>query len=256
MKYNVVIENKVKAFIDAFINEYDFFCYQTVSEFYEKYVTNVPPAESYAGLTDVTYFHGGSKLVLIFDDFDYVIKIPFIYNIDKDEIIDIKKDIDIKENKFFEIFDDTDKCLEEVRISKAAIEANLSRFFALEEYGFAYKGVRIYFQEKVAVTCDQASYYTAYTTYEAQIKEAKEVLPTITSILSEYVYEDLDECEFLSPGLDVFITYLYKACKDKQEFIDLFTFILEEEIVDMHEGNCGYRNSDETEPVLFDYSSF
>lgn len=185
------------------------------------------------------YDNGATKGVLIFDDLDVVIKIPFqgcsgyYYT---------SESTDAEEKSSFEAFqgatvDDNpsgwDYCKRETELYEKARKAGVEEFFLEEEKLCEVNGYPIYVQKK--------AHSIGYESMES--KEIAAMRERIDNLL-----EKVDTMRMSGN----FITQLAVAYTfDK--LCEFFDFCKEQGITDLHSSNYGYYNN---KPIIVDYSGY
>lgn len=168
---------------------------------------------SYENLENIFYSYGASKLVIIDDDNDWVLKIPFC---DKA----------------------CDYCALEAENYKKAVEVGVEEGFAACHFLMEYEGAPCYIMEKVS--CDEQ-------TVESDFYE----------IGSNKLSGEMDEDEIYSylgsMDGDEIVDQLLEFYYDDGFLRDVYDFLSQNEINDLHTGNVGYRND---QLVLVDYSGY
>lgn len=201
---------------------------------------------------DWTYDAGISKCVLIFDNLDYVIKIPFYAEWFEGEEIDYDEENDepiyedgytadypfegievegyVKENHW-------DYCETESLLYKAAEKNGVAEYFAETIHiGYA-KDWPIYAQTRACMFCSEDSRTTR--SRKNYTDEEKETVKTIRSTTNFYLDDE---------WLMDFIAFWGQA-----RLMQLIQFCNEYFIDDLHNGNIGYVCG---APCLIDYSSY
>jgi hypothetical protein len=168
---------------------------------------------SYEDLGNISYFHGVTKLVIVDEDNDWVLKIPF-------------------SNKA------CDYCALEAENYKKAVEAGVEEGFAACYFLMEYEGAPCYIMEKVI--CDEEVVESDF--YE---------------IGSNKLSSEMDEDEIYSylGSMDSYeiVDQLLEFYYDEGFLGDIYNFLSENEINDLHTGNVGYRG---TNLVFVDYSGY
>ena len=211
-----VKKEKLKEILDA-LGDAEF-CSLNDNCFYEQVIQ--PFKENYKHT--FSYETGATKGVLIFPDLDFVIKIPFTYNSDDDELCGA---------------DDSgpgwNYCeVEEIKCQKAKI-FGVEGCFAETILVGEICNYPIYAQEKATVFTQGGS---------PSPKKSDEEYDRI-----EDMCDGMAECfnrVWLSDAFDYF---------GEKTFYELLSFIDEYDISDLHDANIGYIGM---RPVLVDYSSF
>lgn len=177
---------------------------------------------------------GASKLVIIPDDRDYVIKIPFNggYQWDWDN-----------DRYFFEPFngadddgDGNDYCAAEMKLYDRAVEEGYAEFFVAVEYAGDINGYPIYTQKRVKDFCKYIS------------DEEQKSYSSATSRTS-----------LNSTHIGRLPYYWAAACltvfeEDLQKFNAFIDFLRRTDIIkDLHTGNLGFLNN---KPVIVDYGGW
>ena len=160
---------------------------------------------------------GASRAVLIFDDFDYVIKIDFS---------------DMADEKY-------DFCDNEVYNYISAVSYNVSQYFAETWYGGRFEGVPFYLMEKAAINEDEIN-----DDIDSGSLANKSILSD-ESLEKSFPYMD---CNTKSTITDLFINYY-----DEEEIHELLDFCYSYAINDIHNENVGYIDN---KPVIIDYAGY
>lgn len=213
MKFNQEAINEI---LDALTNSDFTDLYEEV--FYDKII--FPFKEKYK--KSFRHASGATKGVLIFEQFNFVIKIPFNCNCDAETLLGA---------------DDSgpgwNYCeVEEIKCEKAEIFGVGDCFAKTIQVGEIF-GYPIYAQEYAKVYTDEGS---------PSPKKSNEELERV-----EDMCEGIGECFnriWLSDALDFF---------GEKVFYGLLSFIDDYDISDLHDANIGYIGM---RPVLIDYSSF
>ena len=205
--------------------------------------------------------YGYSRLALVFNDEDFVIKIPFTYSIDEDfclseeDMIKDKEEYGYKDNEFYyDEYDDayyylgkytgldeySDYCDQEVDFYYQAKDEGLEEFFAEEWYLGSINGVPFYAQIKAVSFDDYDREDNQNSVFSTRKKEIEKASDTIKKLDKEYCYRT---------GLwfaTVFALYGEEKFKSLMLFLDTW------DIHDLHDGNLGFIND---KPVIFDYTN-
>lgn len=186
------------------------------------------------------YNYGISKLVLIPDEYSFVIKIPFSctsytdydeYDNEEDRIAEFQGAHYVESCEW-----GWDYCRAEAEFYEAAKVRGVEKFFAPTIYIGDIKGWPIYIQDKCLIFAESN---LAYSHSEEDRNRSNEKLDNM-KIASERVPID-------------FIVDMFKDYPDK-EVADVFNFIDEAGITDLHGNNCGYNK--EGFVVFTDYSGY
>lgn len=181
--------------------------------------------KDYANKNGISFFHGASKLVIIDEESDWVIKLSYDCSPDVDEGME------------------SDYCRRELYNYKKACEEGVDKFFAEIHMIGKVDGIEVYLQEKLKVDdgveedVDQIFRDYVYSLDESYYDEIEDD-DERESILADDVYE-MDEGERI------------EAIFGFEE--RLITFIENNDINDLHSGNFGYRGAD---LVIMDYSGW
>lgn len=187
-----------------------------------------------------TYDYGVSKLVLIPDEYSFVIKIPFSCTAYTDY------DEDDNEEDIIEEFDGAhyiesdewgwDYCRAETEFYEAAKAHGVEKFFAPTIYIGDIKGWPIYVQDKCLIFEESNSRYSH--SEEDRCRSS----------------EKLDSMKIVSERVPIdFIVDMFKDYPD-EEVVGVFNFIDEVGIEDLHGNNCGYNKDGLV--VFTDYSGY
>ena len=217
-KYSKELEEIISAFQKCTIfsknNIYEDMFYDIVDEF----------KDYYKGRYSFVTATGASKGVMIFEDLDLVIKIPFEGYIDEDD------------NEFYD-FDGAENgwnyCEDEVEIYDCAKRNSLGDIFIETKLLTLVNDYPIYIQKYVNHT--DCIYHNPYP--------ASDVTKNKVTSYDE-VYEIDISIEWLS---SVFEYY------GEEKFENLLQFVLDVHIDDLHSANIGWDNN---RPVIFDYAGF
>lgn len=172
---------------------------------------------------------GATKLVLISKDSDIkkVIKLPFFRQENGDKLNGAQNSLGLI----------SDYCQTEVDIFQKAADVGLDEIFLeTKKIGAYNKELNIYIQDKV----DQIGIPNNYMNGLSCSKEESSYLSYYSS---NYGNVDLDTS---------FVSILYDYY-GKDFCDDIFSFILEENICDLHDENYGLKDG---RPVIFDYSGY
>lgn len=173
---------------------------------------------------------GVSQFVIINDDWDKVVKIPFtggyiIHCSDDDE-------------EEWEGFDDWSKdyCQYSLDLYNAACKEKIAPIFAEMQFlGETINGVKIYTQEKIFI--DHASSKTEYS--DDSFNKVKHNQSTIRSGWTRF------KPSWLATAID---------CYGEDLVNNFINFCIKNNISDTHDYNYGYRK--DGSPVIFDFASF
>ena len=181
--------------------------------------------KDYANKNGISFFHGASKLVIIDEESDWVIKLSYDCSVDVDEGME------------------SDYCKRELYNYEKACEEGVDKFFAEIHMIGEVDGIEVYLQEKLKVDdgveedVDKIFRDYAYSLDESYYDEIEDD-DERESILADDVYE-MDEGE----RIEAIFGFEEK----------LITFIEDNDINDLHSGNFGYRGAD---LVIMDYSGW
>lgn len=182
-------------------------------------------AKDYADKNGISFFHGASKLVIIDEESDWVIKLSYDCSIDVDEGME------------------SDYCKRELYNYEKACEEGIDKFFAEIHMVGEVDGIEVYLQEKLKVD-------------DGVEEDVDKIFRDYVYSLDESYYDDIeDEDERRALLADE----VYEM--DEGERIEaifgfeerLITFIENNDINDLHSGNFGYRGAD---LVIMDYSGW
>lgn len=192
-------------------------------EFYYKIVE--PFKENYKGNIYLDWASGATKGVLIFENYKFVIKIPFRYdrNYDDEQFCGANSE----KNHW-------DYCNVEAELYESACDEHVEDCFAKTELLGYVNGYPIYKQEMALIYTSADDSTTTHT---------KEDEKTVEVICDDSNY-DCFNTYWLS---DVFAYY------GEEKFYKLMNFIRNYDISDLHGNNIGYIGM---KPVLVDYSGF
>ena len=190
---------------------------------------------------------GVTKGVLIFPEFDKVIKIPFYGHFLTDEFEEALEDwenavedaVEPVEDDYIEEFvyaklpaeekDFGNYCALETELYKRAKQEHLEQYFAAEQILGSTKSFEVYIQDKADPFNDDNEDEAKTTSTTKRCKELR-------------VY-----CFNAAWITDFFEWY------GEEEFLRLSSFLQRYKITDLHAGNLGYIHG---APVIFDYSSY
>lgn len=173
--------------------------------------------------------NGLSKLVLVFNDLDFVIKIPFIGE-DEEEFYNSQESLQYENDKDYNFFD-WDYCGTEYLIYQIAKEFEVEKMFLETKPLDEINGLPVYIQEKAIVGKSQ------------MIQPSEKSKQKYSELLNkgEIPYYDV---------MQSFIEYYGDL------IIDKFTKFLERvNLGDLHSGNIGVSRFD-NRPIMFDYSGY
>ncbi len=171
---------------------------------------------------NVSIHDGASKICLVFKDHPFVIKWNYGY--------------------------DFEEALDEVKIYKAAVAANLAFFFPKTELFYEKNGVSFVLQEKIDCSVEDSGCN----------RELCKAIKRITKTPKDKIYRKI-QTEFnrvdggyhrhLNEEWAKMAIALYgkKACKS------LCKFIIAHKINDLHTSNLGYKNN---KPIILDFSGY
>lgn len=186
------------------------------------------------------YDYGVSKLVLIPDEYNFVVKIPFScmswtdYDEDdneEDKIAEFQRAYYIESGEY-----GWDYCRAEAEFYEAAKVHRVEKFFAPTIYIGDIKGWPIYIQDKCLIFEESNSRYSHSQEDRCRSREKLDSM----KIASERVPID-------------FIVDMFKDYPD-EEVADVFNFIEDARITDLHGHNCGYNKDGLV--VFTDYSGY
>lgn len=218
MKEKIDIEEQIMEalkncnFDDLDDNEDDFY-FKVVEPFKEKYHGQV------------SYATGATKGVLIFNDYNFVIKIPFRYDSNYDDSQFCGANCDCG----------WDYCEVEASLFSSAEDDHIEECFAKSEFIGEVDGYPIYKQEMATIYASSDK-----TTTSSHTKEDEEKVENICDT-------DNYDCFNTNWLSDVFAYF------GEEKFYKLMNFIRDYDIKDLHSNNLGYIGM---KPVLVDYSSF
>lgn len=243
MVLNSAMRYAVTKIINNIIDSYGIISRQSV----DKYVYS--PRKNIGKFYGEPYclYNGCSKLCIIFDNLeDWVVKLPIAYDLTSKDEAELRKisEPDVKKGKFNTYLTlQRDLCAHEVNIYQDAVLAGVEDFFAEEKKEFTYHGIPIYVQRKIE--CE-------YCNSDRHGDEKDEELDdTIDEILNNICISDVIDDLYEHTQ---FMEDLYKFSLTKQKFINLMSFIDDNNINDLHDENFGYDFNGE--PVFFDYSGY
>lgn len=165
---------------------------------------------------------GASKMCIVFDDFDEVIKIPF------DGVFQWKKSKPIVYQYYCNHIH-----LENTYYDKAS--SALRRILLKNEYIGKFGGLSIYTQKKIYQYFDEKYY-----------KNSREISQKVQEVINESRKKNKNKEELPHK---FFLADIAEAYPD-----DCSQIIREMDFTDLHEGNLGYL--EDGSPVIFDYAGF
>lgn len=196
---------------------------------------------------DCAYAYGASKFVIIPKHRDYVIKIPFSVQTDREDNGYWEGDDYIEDYGPFIPFSGAvypiegttgwDYCRAEAEYYKLASAAGLGQFFAKTKFIGKMRGFPIYVQEKCEMYKDVCLHHT--------IAEREDTLKRASSLTNS--------CMALNLSHDFLIELMKNV--DLHKIDKLFNFIEKYNITDLRSYNYGFRIKDHS-PVFTDYSSY
>ena len=157
----------------------------------------------YENLENISYFYGATKLVVIDDDNDWVLKIPFCDNA-------------------------CDYCALEAENYKKAIEAGVEEVFAACYFLMEYEGVPCYIMEKVS--CDEETVESDFYEIGSNKHSSEMNEDEIYSYLGSMDGEEI---------IDQLLEFYY----DEGFLQEINIFLSRNKINDLHTGNVGYRGT-------------
>ena len=230
-----IINNVINKFFSLVGEDWNFYI-DYESSYLEELVNSIPGCSLYIGAT---------KMVIVNDNCDFVIKIPFygeqIYDYDSDEYS--YEDFLYADNGY----NSWDYCLTETNIYNMAVKEGVEEFFPeTYEYQEGY-GIfpPVYIQKKMILWED--SHYEFESEEEKQ--EALAEIETYDSIFG--FCGDIDNR--MPPYIFIYICLHYYG---EDETFKLLRFIKRHNniINDLHCNNIGVRN--DGSPIIFDFSGF
>jgi hypothetical protein len=207
-----------------------------------------------------TWDNGVTKGVIIFKDFDFVVKIPFegsvgyieshyetpngrwIWSADSrfnSQVVRLEGQDEFTPFDGADTLDNWNYCAVESYLTEMAVEKGLIQCFAATEYFGEAKGHPIYFQEKCCMFSD-ASTSENKDKYKNRTKADYDSLTKIREKISFW--------EINNDWVLDFLIYWGEETLHK-----LAQFLFDYDIGDLHNGNIGYHNG---VPCLVDYSSY
>ena len=244
MKIDSAIRYTIKQFINDFISEYGLFTHRAMEK-YSKRNGNPYGTELYVNNYYLPFNvnYGATKVCLLFNNCEYVFKLPLYNNLEKHEEARITKQAVIKnKNGAYPVFStEDDYCKIEADNFAEAEVRGLDPYFAAEYKVMNYHGMPIYAQERISITYYDSDRYDEPVDddYWGEI---------------EYVINNLgatrEMCELADNEAFVEDLCEYSGA----DFEDLLNFIAEFSITDLHDENVGYDKNGC--PKLIDYSGF
>lgn len=182
-------------------------------------------AKDYANKNGISFFCGASKLVIVDEESDWVIKLSFDCSVDVDEGME------------------SDYCKRELYNYEKACEEGVEKFFAEICMVGEVDGIEVYLQEKLKVD-------------DGVEKDVDQIFRDYVYSLDESYYDDIEDEDERNA---ILTDDVYEM--DEEERIEaifgfderLITFIENNDINDLHSGNFGYRGAD---LVIMDYSGW
>lgn len=199
--------------------------------------------------SDCSYNYGATKLVIIPNDADYVIKIPFATQGEREDngYWDENDNYIEEEGKYIPLCGACyplseergwDYCRTETEYYALATEEGLNKFFAKTEYIGDYNGYPIYVQEKCTMYGDSPDLFTPEEREKASRRSST-----------------LRNGERVRSFGDDFMTSLFQFATE-EEIDSLFDFIDKYGIWDLHSSwNYGFLNKN-NHAVFVDYASY
>jgi len=192
--------------------------------------------EQFEERKDITIYNGVTKCVLVFDNDNKVIKIPFggffaaAENVDdENEFIWFTEADDINGGSYWNY------CENELMKYENAVDAGFGEFFAETEYCTMIDGTPIYKQEKcVAISCGG-------TPKNELSDNSKTVYKSNEDYQNSYINSD-----WVRAAID-----WYGASR----VLDFIHYIEDNNIYDLHNGNIGFSTWD-GRPVLIDWAGY
>lgn len=167
---------------------------------------------------DVHISDGASKICLIFDNFDFVIKWSTC-----------------GENE----------AMQEVDFYEEAKAQNLDKFFPMTEYFFSHNGIDFVVQEKISIQAEEV--HGEYMEYLSHIGR------TVPRYMINKVEKDLNKVS----GYTRRINRIWIACllsiHGKKATKALCKFVQEHDINDLHGANVGFKGN---RPIILDFSGY
>lgn len=215
-----------------------------------------------AGYKNFNILSGASKAAIVFEDFPFVIKIPFFNTSEWNSYYGtyeaVSMDLDYDEGVEYPLSGEKgfNYCQAEAELSDLARLYDIGELFAATEFYCTYKGCfdeewLIYIQEKVdeVYAYSDRSHNLTRESREHIATLQEETIQTMrarTGKARRYIFPPITFC---------------KALIDKYgeaKVIKLFQFCYIYNINDLHTSNIGYiiAPDEEIYPVLFDYSGF
>lgn len=240
----IPISSKDKEIIDSIINEF----FSTIGEDWDFYIDY---ESSYLeglvnSISGCHLYIGATKMVIVNDNCDFVIKIPFygqqIYDHDSDEYV--YEDFLHANNGY----NSWDYCLTETNIYNKAVREGVKEFFP-ETYEYQ-EGYNIfppvYIQKKMVLWEDSGyEYESEQEKYDALVMIEKTFHPIFD------FYGESHDC--MPPYI-----FIYKCLNyyGEDETLNLLYFIKHHNdiINDLHYNNIGVKN--DGSPIIFDFSGF
>ena len=203
-------------------------------------------------------YSGASKLCIVPQESEYVIKLPFLGEIYYDENgkpVLICFNYAKTENRW-------DYCKAELELYSKAADAGFAIFLAkTEEFGTTKSGHPMYIQEKVNVYGDCRHKYKKNVSDNAKSKTATVLEKYRDRYMHNRLNDEMTEEDFIGYTFaetgETFLSYLIDAYsyENVAKFAKWVYENAREIAADLHWGNIGFRESDGT-PCLLDFSGY
>lgn len=247
----------------SIINKTDLRYFNELNETNFEEAVDVYAMYDYLESYDIT---GASKGVLFLNDYpDLVVKIPFNCGAPYTVSVSINNSsMNTSSYTYREVSDrfesawqslpkdlqnelnhDWDYCEVETILYDAAKEREVEEYFAETIYIGEVQGFPVYVQEKARIYNGESEYKWDFSLEEMQ--QYKEIKSKVKEYLAYEEWESLDLGMPTGWAIDF---YLYYGLAD---LVELFLFLSNNCIDDLHSGNVGYINH---VPVIIDYASF
>ena len=249
MKDSAVIYT-VKKFIDSILETYGILSRRTLDDYmsgrkWKEYISDFSECFELA--------YGTTKACLIFDDYNYVVKIPLYYTLArKDEnYMGEWMSNERKKGVYLGISKAEDSCRIETEIYNRAKEWGLDDVFAAEEKIMTYHGIPIYAQKRIDTTYFNSDNYMTIDDLEEDDDVSDKYNEIMQLVCANIELADCDEINCFLENVN-FIIDLYEVYRSR--FLNIISFIITEHIDDLHNENVGYDMGGR--PIIFDYSGF
>lgn len=203
-------------------------------------------------------YSGASKLCIVPQESEYVIKLPFLGEIEYEE----NGEMILCHFNYAKTKNRWDYCRAELELYNKAADAGFAYFLAkTEEFGTTNSGHPMYIQEKINVYNVSKHKYKKNISYDIKSKTATILEKYNDRYMDNRLNDEMTEEEligyiFAQTG-DTFLSYLIDAYsyENVAKFSKWVYENAREIAADLHWGNIGFRESDGT-PCLLDFSGY